>query len=123
MKKKKNSQKTQDDIDQNDLNQHGVKDIIPDNEEYYTLDLKRGDDLDIDDIPEIDIADKDPASDDMDEPLKSSSFYEGQVVQKNNNKPHSSNDGGTVNQDDVLEQDGVSRVPGSPGGNIDEDTG
>ncbi len=109
--------------DRDDLNEHGVKDIIPENEEYYTLDLKRGDDNDLDDIPEIDISDKDPAGDDRDEPLKSSSFYEGQLVQKNNNKPHSSNDGGTVQQSDVFEQDGGNGIAGKPLGNVDDDTG
>jgi hypothetical protein len=109
MTNNKMSRQTQDD---QDLNLHGVKDIIPENEEYYTLDLKRGDDTDADDIPEIDIADKDPANNDSDVPLKSSSFYEGQVVQKKNHQ-----------NDDSFDQNTTGgKVAGTPGhwGNDEE---
>ncbi len=121
MKNKKRFQIAIDD-DQNDLNQHGVPDPIPKDGEYYTLDLKRGDYVDADDIPEVDIADKDPSGDNLDEPIKSSSYYEGQLVH-NNRQPHSSNAGGPVDQNDIFDQDSVSGVAGEPGGRIDEDTG
>lgn len=116
MKRKRSNKKTTNDIDQDDLNQHGVNDIIPKDENWYTLDLKRGDNVDRNDSDELDISDKDPARDDMDEPTKSSSFYEGQVIQKNHNNPTNYS---VTDNTDSSEQ---NTVVGEPGRNIDEDT-
>lgn len=96
-----------------DLQDHGVQDIVPNDEEYYTLNLKRGQDTDLNDDPELEIAGNDPLADNDYEILTT--------------KPasRSSNAGGVVNQNDIVDQDNEnSAVPGEPGHwGVDEDTG
>lgn len=121
-----------DDIDsQDDLAVHGVKDIIPEDEEYYTLDLRRGfDDREDEDdgLNGIDVASSDPHNlDDLDEPPKSSSIYnDATLVQSHPDYlPRSSNQGGVVKERNILDQDNSTGYQvGDPGNiGIDEDTG
>jgi hypothetical protein len=99
---------------QKDLNNHGLQDIIPPNEEYYTLDLKRGNDTDIVDLPDIDVVGKDPLneSDDLE-------------IVEYLDKSTSSNAGGVTRQKHIINQnDKNGAVAGEPGHwGIDEDTG
>lgn len=61
MAKQKNDTPTQDE----DLKDHGVQDIIPENGEYYTVDLQRDfDGLKNDEDTEVDIAGDNPLEDD-----------------------------------------------------------
>lgn len=62
-KQKNNTQKPEE-----DLKDHGVNDIIPENEEYYTLDLQRDfDGLKSDDEETVEIAGDNPLQDDDDD--------------------------------------------------------
>jgi len=108
-----NNQNLQND-DQQDLKKHGVQDIIPQDEEYYTLDLKRGDDTDVNDLPQTDIAGNDPLNENDDEVVE----YAPDV------QPQTSNAGGTVHEKDSINQNKSSgAVAGEPGHwGVDEDT-
>ncbi|HRN70406.1 MAG TPA: hypothetical protein PLS49_04415 [Candidatus Woesebacteria bacterium] len=97
--------------DREDLHNHGVNDIIPPHEEYYTGDLKRGNDVDVNDLPDFDIGANDPLNKDE------------EIVFFNPDKSTSSNAGGTIRQKDIVTTDNMG-VPGEPGHvGIDEDTG
>lgn len=120
-----------DDFIADDLADHGVKDIIPENEEYYTLDLKRnfdGDEDDEDELTGFDVANIDPHNlDEIEEPPKSSSIYDDAtlVYTHGDYHPKSSNQGGAVRENEILDQNSTSsdRV-GNPGHwGVDEDTG
>lgn len=110
------NKKDQSDDTLQDLNEHGLRDVIPPGGEYYTLDLKRGNDTDVNDLPELDVAGNDPLSDDEDN--------DGELVE-NPDQSTSSNAGGTIRQKDIINQSVNSGVvAGEPGHwGIDEDTG
>lgn len=68
-----------------DLEDHGKKDIIPENEEYYTLDLKRDfDGLDSEDDTPYDIAGGNPLEDDDGTGLVVKTQKEEDSVDENN---------------------------------------
>ena len=105
--------------------------LIPDDEEYYTLDLKRnfdGDEDDEDELAGFDVSNVDPHNlDQIDEPPKSSSMYDDATLvhADPDYRPRSSNQGGFVKERHILDQDTTSsdRV-GDPGHwGVDEDTG
>ncbi len=113
-----------------DLAEHGVREIIPEDEEYYTLNLRRDfDDCD-DDFENggVDVASIDPHNlYDMEEPPKSSSIYADGIVVKvsPDYRPQSTNQGGPVKEQHIVDEDtsGGYNV-GDPGNvGIDEDTG
>ncbi len=116
-----------------DLNQHGVKDIIPNaEEEYYTLDLTRGRSRPSEnDLSPIDIASSNPYDNlDTEEPElampHTSMSDDAHVVsQVRTDQPSSSNDGGPVAQKDILDQNSEEGyAPGEAGsGEVDEGTG
>ncbi len=112
MNNKINKSKTISDLE--DLNNHGVTDIIPPDSEYYTTDLRRGGDTNINDLPEIDIGGNNP----LDEGNEDQIIYNPRVST-------SSNAGGTIRQKDIINQNSNNgAVPGEPGHwGIDEDTG
>lgn len=98
--------------DQKDLTDHGVQDIIPKDEEYYTLDLRRGNDTDINDISKIDIAGNNPLD-----------VNEVDDIILHEDKSTSSNAGGAVRQKDIVNQNSTA-VVGEPGHwGVDEDAG
>ncbi len=116
---------------QDDLTNHGVKDIIPENEEYYTLDLKRnfdGDENEEDELAGFDVSNVDPHNlDEHDEPPKSASVYSDATLVHGaaDYQPKSSNQGGVVKENHINDEDTTSndRV-GDPGHwGVDEDTG
>lgn len=105
---KVNNSKTISDLE--DLNNHGVTDIIPPGSEYYTTDLRRGSDSTVNDLPDFDIGGNNPLDENQEE------------VFVNANLSTSSNAGGTIRQKDIITNNvGVPGEPGHPG--IDEDTG
>lgn len=124
-----NNFKNDDKLDPNDdLAQHGVHDIIPEDEEYYTLDLKRNFDGDgEDELSGFDVSNVDPHNlDQIDEPPNSSSIYEDATLVQAASNYHSNatNHGGNRYGKD-LKDHGVAtndRV-GDPGHwGVDEDT-
>ena len=108
------SKKRQKDDTQKDLQNHGVKDIIPENEEYYTINLNRAENSDVNDAPEMQIVGNDPLDSDADETIV--------TVDTTNT---SSNSGGPVKNTDIVDEDNDNgAVAGEPGHwGIDEDTG
>ena len=108
---KKNKQK---DDTQKDLQSHGVKDIIPENEEYYTINLTRGENSDVNNTPEIEVVGNNPLDSDRDE-----------EVVKLDTTSTSSNIGGPVKNNDIIDEDNQKgAVVGEPGHwGIDENTG
>lgn len=96
--------------DLEDINNHGVSQVTPPNDEYYTKDLKRGNDSDVNDLPEFDVGANNPLDEDE------------EIVFINHDLSTSSNSGGTIRQKDIITNNvGVPGEPGHPG--IDEDTG
>lgn len=102
--------KAQDDTDDNG--------IIPDREEYYTLDLNRSDKNDM--SGGLDIAEA--HGDDIDV-TKSSSYYDGDVV-TGEDETEDTDLGGSVPRKEIVDQDSTSTEAGEPGHpGIDDDTG
>lgn len=70
-----------------DLKDHGVKDIIPENGEYYTVDLQRDfDGLKNDDNTDIDIVGDNPLSDDDDDIAEIINTKEGEEAVDEDNE-------------------------------------
>src|SRR5690606_3610138 len=111
MKSNKSKKNSSDDTQV--LQRHGVEDVIPKDGEYYTLDLRRGDDTDVNDRPDVDVVGNNPL--DIDE--------EERLIETDKSST-SSNTGGIVRQKDIVSQNqerGV--VAGEPGHwGVDEDT-
>lgn len=109
-----NNNATNPDTSQEDLKNHGVKDVVPENDEYYTIDLRRGDNTDENDLPDIDVGGNDPLNEDK----------EAEIIDYNK-KNLSSNDGGVVSPDDIVtENESNGTAPGEPGNTgIDQGTG
>ncbi len=103
-----------------DLEDHGVQEIIPEDEEYYTYNLKR----DFDRLDEEETEDISDIS--GDDPLADSDDDTGRVVDpaQPEYRPKSSNQGGPLAEDETADEDndGGSEV-GEPGHwGVDEDT-
>jgi hypothetical protein len=131
MNKNTTQKKNQDDT-RKDLHRHGVQDIIPANEEYYTLDLTRGRTRPSEnDVSAVDVASSDPYDNlDTQEPSQAmphnASTDDSQfVTQVRTDQPSSSNDGGPVLQQDLLDQDSEQGyATGEPGDSrVDDQTG
>ena len=107
------------DIDDDFDEQGNPKGIVPDNDEYYTLDLTRGKPTQ-NDFEEVDIVGDDPLSDDVD---ADPAAHDGRIIH-NKNTNRSANAGGPISSDDAVTQDTESgTVPGEPGHwGVDEGT-
>ena len=115
---------------QDDLTNHGVKDIIPENEEYYTLDLKRnfdGDENEEDELAGFDVSNVDPHNlDELDEPPKSASVYSDATLvhgaadyRTKSNSPTGMGKGNHIKGEETVSND---RVGDAGHWGVDEDT-
>ncbi|CAN5206273.1 hypothetical protein BH09PAT1_BH09PAT1_2400 [soil metagenome] len=125
-----NNSQTSDEDEDEDLKNHGVHSIIPDNDEYYTLELGRNfdDNEDNDDeLGGLDVASVDPTNlDAMNEPVGSSSLYEdATIVKKISDHPRTSRNSGGVGERHILDEDTSSGYNvGDPGHmGIDDEEG
>lgn len=103
-----------------------TQDVVADDDEYYTRNLSRtiGDNLDADE--EVIAIPGQLSTDGEDDFSHSgSSLYEGSIVSMSHPySPHSSNQGGDINEDIIVDQDSTSAEVGAPGHwGVDEDTG
>ena len=116
-----NSKPINDDID-NDLDEQGnPKSVVPDNDEYYTFDLTRGNPTE-DNLEPTDISGIDPLSDD---PEENAATQTGTVIYNDADiHPVNSNSGGPTSSENAITQDSESGVvPGEAGHwGVDEGT-
>lgn len=103
-----------------DFDEQGMpKVIVPDDDEYYTMDLTRGKPTQ-NDLEDIDIAGNDPLSEEID---ADPATLDGHIIHNKHNL-RNANDGGTTSAADSVTQDTDSgSVPGEPGHwGVDEGT-